>query len=301
MSRKYAMWKVVFLLCPLMGGVVVTLLMADPNPPTTQPADDDNAGAHSNFSYKLLTPEQISRISYMELRGIRKNDSEPDRVTVKISKDVIDEFLLSMEGHEDFRENRAKREFLKMTPPKKLHIIARYKGAEYADKVLIKSDPELFVEFKKSVLPHVLKGCATSGCHTGTNRDAKGFALLNDPKRTVQSVYSNFILLNDLKVGQQSVIDRSQPTQSLLLNYLLPRNEVQAELRHPGDVEIRPLFQSRKHNRYERILKWIESLKHPAEDYGVHLIEPKTPVVDDGEPPATQPAGQNGGIQPANP
>lgn len=275
------------------------------DPPTTQPADDDadtDADAHPGFPNKPLTAEQISRIRYMELRGMRTTEPQPDRVTVKISKDVVDEFLVSMEGHDDFRDERARREFRKLTPPQKLHVIARYKGADYADKVQISTDPEIFVEFRKNVMPQILRSCATAGCHNSTNRDAKGFVLYNDPKRTANSVYSNFIILNDLKVGQHSMIDRSQPENSLLLTYILPRTQEQPELRHPGDVEYKPLFQSRKHKRFQRILNWIASLKHPAEDYGVHLIEPKTPppAPEHEAPPTTMPAGSNDAPKPVN-
>ncbi|HWM29082.1 MAG TPA: hypothetical protein VNQ14_11530 [Woeseiaceae bacterium] len=267
--------------------------------PTTQPADDDDTVAADVPDVDItkpatLTPEQISRIRYLEIRAMRTDDVEPDRVTVKISKDVIEEFLLSMEGHEDFRGAKPKREFNKMTPPQKLHAIAHYKGASFADKVLIESDPEVFVEFKKQVLPLVLRTCATSGCHTTTNRDAEGFALINDPKRTEQSVYANFIILNDIEVNKRKMIDRSQPENSLLLTYMLPRSEVRVELRHPGDIEYQLALPSRKHRRHDLLLRWIESLKHPTEDYGVHLLPrdenlAEEPIDLDAEP-TTQPA-----------
>ncbi|MBX3396199.1 MAG: hypothetical protein KF841_12620 [Phycisphaerae bacterium] len=272
-----------------------------PAPPTSEPADGggEATGAGDDSATgpdKALTYAQVSRIRYMELRGMRKPSmTEPDRVTVRISRDVIDEFLLSMEGDPNFREDRDRRNFLKMTPPQKLHTIAKYKGAAYADKVRITSDPEVFVEFRKNVLPHVLRGCATTGCHTSTNRSAPGFAFLNDPKRTTLSVYSNFLILNDLRVDKRRMIDRSQPENSLILTYLLPRNAVLPEYRHPGTADIKPLFPSRKHKLYTRILAWIASLKHPSEDYGVRLIETTTMPSDDdgGDADATEPADSN--------
>lgn len=269
--------------------------------PPEEPRDDDHSeadGADPVKPAKTLTDEQISRIRYMELSAMRLRRKEPDHVTVKISKDTIDEFLLSMEGHEDFRGERARRTFLKMTAPQKLDVIARYKGAAYADKVMITSDPDVFVEFKQQVMPQVIRGCATSGCHLSTNKDAPVFGF--SAKRNEQAVYSNFLLLNDLQVDTHRVIDRSKPDESLLLTYLLPRSEVQPELRHPGDVEYRPIFRSRTHPRYKILRKWISSLKHPAEEYGVHIIEPKKPAVEeepidkptgDGDKPADKPVG----------
>lgn len=268
--------------------------------PPQEPREDDHSeadGADPVKPAKTLTDEQISRIRYLELSAMRLRRKEPDHVTVKISKDTIDEFLLSMEGHEDFRGDRARRTFLKMTAPQKLDVIARYKGAAYADKVMITSDPDVFVEFKQQVMPQLIRGCATSGCHLSTNKDAPVFGF--SAKRNEQAVYSNFLLLNDLEVDTHRVIDRSKPDESLLLTYLLPRTEVQPELRHPGDVEYRPIFRSRTHPRYKILLKWISSLKHPAEEYGVHIIEPKKPAIEepidkpagDGDKPADRPAG----------
>lgn len=268
-------------------------------------ADDEDEELEPGQPPKLkkLTDAQINRIRYLELRGMRLKTSMPDRVQVKIPRDVIDEFLIEMEGHPDFRGKKSRRAFLKKTPPQKLHVIAQYKGADYAEKVEIQSDPEVFVEYRRSVLPTVLRGCATSGCHAPTNEQAFGFRLFKDPKRTDATAYANYIILNDLSVGRQQMINRGEPEKSLLLTYLLPRKEVKVEFRHPGDVDYKPVFQSRKAPRFKRIQNWISVLKHPAEDYGVHLI-PRPPLIpeededDDGDAPATSRPSDGSKTQP---
>ena len=179
-----------------------------------------------------------------------------------------------------------RREFLKKTPPQKLHIMAKYRGPDYADRVEIRNDPEIFVEFRRHVLPTLLRTCATSGCHSPTNEEAFGFRLFKDPKKTDATVYANFIIVNDLERGRQRMIDRGQPEDSLLLTYMLPKKDVKVEFRHPGDVDYKPVFQSRKAPRLKRIQRWIASLKHPAEDYGVRLI-PRPPMDQEEEDDAS--------------
>ena len=251
--------------------------------------DDGDAGDDeppATAELKKLTPEQINRIRYMELRAMRMRTSVPDRVSVKISRDTIDEFLQEMEGDSHFLGKRNRQAFLKKTTTQKLHIIAQRMGAAFADKVEIRTDPEAFVEFRRNVMPFVLRGCATNGCHGQANEDAVGFRLFKDPKKTSATTYANFIILSDLGVGDGQVLDRGQPQNSLLLTYMLPRSEVKVRRRHPGDVEYKPLFQSRKTTRYKRIEKWIGSLRprltRQSDDYGVRLV-PLRPVAEDAE------------------
>ena len=247
---------------------------AQPADSGDEDADDDEPRTAAEL--KKLTPEQINRIRYMELRAMRMRTSVPDRVSVKIPRDTVDEFLLEMEGDERFLGKRNRQAFLKKTATQKLHIIAQCRGAAFADKVKIRTDPEVFVEFRRNVMPFVLRGCATNGCHGQANEDAVGFRLFKDPKKTAATTYANFVILSDLRAGGGQVLDRGRPEDSLLLTYMLPKSEVKVRRRHPGDVEYKPLYQSRKTARYKRIEKWIGSLRprltHDSEDYGVRLV-----------------------------
>lgn len=240
-------------------------------------ADDKPEGpsTETNDGYapepRKLTDEEINRIRYMELRAMR-GLTGVDHVTVKIPREVQEEFLKDMTGHENFRGKRSRQDFLKRTPPQKLHIIAHYKGAKYADKVQILTDPEIFLEFRKHVMPQVIRGCATSGCHNSLNDHAYGFKLFKDPKKLPSTTFANFLTLNDYMKDGRKMINRNDPSRSLMLTYMLPKSEVPPEYQHPGDVEYRPLFQSHKHPRFQRMMKWVGSLKIPEEDYGVRLM-----------------------------
>lgn len=222
---------------------------------------------------RKLTSEEINRIRFLELRAFRLAATDaPDRVTVKIPKKTVDDFLLEMEGHKDFLGEPSRREFRKLTPPQKLHYIAKYQGDAFIDRVKIESDPEVFLEFRKRILPTVLRGCATSGCHNMSYDESTRFGLYKDPKKLNEKIYANFVLLSELQYDGMSVINRTQPDNSLLLTYMLPAKEVKESMRHPGTEELKPIFQSRAAPNYKRIERWIASLRQPAPSYGVSMI-----------------------------
>jgi len=253
--------------------------------PEDPPADDEGDGPTARVApIRNLTPEEINRIRYLELRAMRMTDDDrPDAVIVKIPPKTIEEFLDDKKGSERFQGEQQRRDFRKLTPPRKLHEIAKFdKDLRYVDKVQIETDPEVFVQFRKRVLPIVLQNCATAGCHSSTNEAAAGFRLSKDPKKLPVSIYTNFVTLCQIKVDNHAVIDRITPEESLLLTYMLPPKDVKPELQHPGDVKYKPGFPNRASNHYRTIENWIKSLKHPAEDYGVDLVR--------AEPAASQPA-----------
>lgn len=270
--------------------VVSNALMDDPPPkkPDEPPDQPEEVVSDSGpVTLRKLTPEEINRVRYLELRAFRLAASDrPDRVTVKIPKKTVDDFLLEMEGHEDFLGEPSRRAFRKLTPPQKLHFIAKYQREAFIDKVKIESDPEVLLEFRKRVLPTVLRGCATSGCHNANYDENTKFGLYKDPKRQADKVYANFLLLSELQHDGMPVINRTQPDNSLLLSYMLPIKEVKESMRHPGGVELQPMYQSRGAQNYKRIERWIASLRQPAPDYGISMVRqyPTSLPAEDDEP-----------------
>ena len=268
---------------------------ANLEPPTADAGDDEDDGGTKTPPRRKLTAAEINRIRYCELRGMRmtEDNSRPDAVQVKIFPETIDQFLNDMKDDQNFQGDKERREFRKLTPPQKLHVMARNdKGLRYADKVQIESDPEIFVQFRKQVMPVVLRGCATAGCHTSANADETiGFRLFKDPKKLPATTYTNFVVLSQYEYGKYHLVDRATPDESLLLTYMLPAKDVKAELQHPGGVKYKPVFPSRAAAGFRNIENWIRALKHPAEDYGVNLAQSRAasqPAEKDG--PTSRPA-----------
>lgn len=244
----------------------------------TDKVEGDDPSSPEISSLRKLTEKEISRIRFMELRGMRVASRKPDRVMVKVPQKAVEDFLKEMEGHPDFRGDKARRAFRKCTPAQKLHYIAHYtkdseeRSARFADRVEIKSDPEVFVEFRQNIMPIVLRGCASPKCHNSANEsELMRLRFFKDPKKSASTTYANFLVLNEAELGLSRLIDRGQPENSLLLTFMLPSEEVKMGNRHPGEMKMKPVFRSRKARGFKRILKWISSLKHPAGDYGVRL------------------------------
>lgn len=279
------------------GAMPAGLMLLQP----ADPAGDEDKGEGEADSplIRRLTAAEINRIRFLELKAMRSTKGGVDSVSVRIPRATIQEFLVEMEGDPDFNTREKRGDFLKMTAPQKLQIIAKYKGEAYADRVEIRSDPEVFVEFRKRVMPVILRTCATGGCHTTANENAAGFALFKDPKKTPPTTYANFIVLNELTVGGEQMINRGSPDRSLLLTYLLPRLDVRPELRHPGEIDFKPPFTSEKNPRFRRLRDWIGSLNHPAVDYNVRILPQKTPTSEPADDaPAAGAAGDRTGPTP---
>lgn len=280
-------------------------------PPSSQP-DDEAAG---QSALRKLSNQEISRIRFLELRGTRSKTDRPDRVQARISNQVMEAFLAEMEGHEGFLKDigggesvsakEARRIFYQLTLPQKLHVLAYYQGAKYADRVEILTDPEVFVSFKKNVQPVVVRACGRAGCHSAANEDSRmRFRLYNDPKRSAATTYANFIMLCEVRVGGRKLIDRAHVENSLLLTCMLPIKDVPLEFRHPpANVELSPVFRTSRAEGYQRISKWIASLKQPAEDYGVHFLkgndEESADTSEDGSEIGGTPS-PSGGEKPAS-
>jgi hypothetical protein len=262
-------------------------------PPSKQQVEEDEdeqkeekEGEEQPAGLRRLTQKEVNRIRYMELRGMRLTTERPDRVTVRIPKEAVNDFLLEMEGRADFRDHmqrlagsageKPRQTFLKLSTAQKLHWIAYYRGVAYADKVEIRKDPEVFVEFKANVLPFVLRGCAASGCHAASAGYSGEFRLFTDRHKHADTLYANFLMLNEIEVNGHKLIDRAQPENSLLLNYMLPSDDVKPEFRHPGNVKLKPMFLVRTARQFRRVQDWIGSLKHPMEYYGVYLLRRPT-------------------------
>jgi hypothetical protein len=277
-------------------------LQPQPKPdPRKEPEEAEGEEARPDkeeSGLRKLTPQEINYLRYMELRGMRKGAERPDRVTVKIPRQTQIDFLLAMQGNKDFDSQMARlgvaggqtarQVFLRLTAPQKLHYIASHMGVAYADRVEITSDPEAFIDFKKNVMPIVIRSCGTRACHGSIERDVGRLAIFNDPKKSASTTYANFLMLNEIEVNGHRLINRGQPDNSLLLTYMLPPEDVKPELRHPGEAMYKPVFRSPTALKYRRIRAWIESLKHPYEDYGIHFFPPSRPTtqpMDDLEKP----------------
>jgi len=248
-----------------------------------------------------ITPEMINRIRFMELRAARaKRQDNPeqlvDRVSVQISPETVNKFLVLKQGDFSFRGDAARKRFLAMTPAQKLAVIAWWvrdtnDEFQFADDVRIQRDPEILVDFRKRIQPTLLANCASAACH-GSLDPSNKFRLFNDPKRRDQMTYANFLTLRQWLVNDQPLINRDKPDDSLLLTYVLPESESRHP--HPRTADFRPLYQKRAARGYRNLHDWIASLRllKPGVGYGFNALSGfpnPTSAPDDNQPPEPAP------------
>jgi hypothetical protein len=96
------------------------------------------------------------------------------------------------------------------------------------------------------------------------------------------TAYSNFLILSRAETGRGLMLDRSRPTDSLLIQYGLPRED--AKFPHPDADGWRPSFvgQWDRDPTYRSLVKWIgEELYRPTPNYGITWRPPTRPTGDD--------------------
>ena len=256
----------------------------------SRPADGQPRGPE-NTDREFLTPAQIQKLKFAEfldLSGGRPRQGETTRARGSTSEEflqvryqgrVLEDFLADMSGQQDFETRDQRNLFLELPPTRQLQILRQKSGTKYQNRIEIVNDPLVFRQFDK-VLPLVLAGCGTTACHGGDK--AEGWRLRTGRPATRANLYSNYLVLIRAHKGNQMVVNRAKPEDSLLLHFALPSGE--AEFKHPEDIP--PLFpQGRNDSRYRTFLTWIQTLQVPEPRTGVALPGyPEPPLPQIGGP-----------------
>lgn len=169
---------------------------------------------------------------------------------------------------------------------------------EMKKDVRVMSDPASLFEYRRTIQPIVISSCGTSGCHGGQT-GAGEFRILN-PADTEAAVYTNFYLLQSYRKerpgdqtlfsgGDLRLIDRTHPSESLLLSYGLPTNI--ALFDHPQVQGWKPAFRGLDDPSYTRLFNWITTSLKPVEpEYGIQFNAATQPAATStSEEPATAP------------
>ena len=261
--------------------------------PTTGPAVASNqpSATTSNIDPRnLLSADDINTIRQFELKP------SDTHVRINFAKDVRKRFTEA--------ENMRIQDFNARTPFDQLHLILQRGTPEMKRDVRILSDPSSILEYRRSVQTLILQSCATSGCHGAAGA---GGLMLYSPADNEAVTYTNFFILQTWSrpvgrqegpfgAGERRLIDRIEPSNSLLLQYGLPPNI--AEQDHPQVGGHRAIFRNRDDNGYRRVEGWIaDSLISIKPDYGINYAPPQraggsreaTTVPSTQPAPTTQP------------
>ncbi len=229
----------------------------------------------------LVREADIQRLRLAEFL----TDRGEETVRVEFAKGFLDRFARDYAGELELdRRPIREQDFLRqLTASQKLRVVLKVSEARnipfsrYVGQVRILEDPYVFNEFRRVILPEIVKGCGSSACHGGAT--TRSFRLVNDRLLPLQSLYTNFVVLDAAtdRLGRP-LIDRDRPEESLLLAYGLPPEEVKAPrpgeprpVHPPTPTPLKPMFRSRQDRLYREIRDWMSMLRLPRPDYGIHV------------------------------
>lgn len=252
----------------LLDTAMIHLAQQAPQNETGKPA----AGGRTGGSPRVLTDMEIQKVRRAELDRERT-----ENVPIKIDREALKEYLEWASARGTLTLDRA--EFAKLPRAEQAQMMLRDAPERFGDKITISGDPERLRVFDRTVMPIVLRGCATADCHGGSG--AGGFQLHGGRSPKTNAVYANFLLLQDYRVGEKPVIDRNQPSESLLLTYGLPPRSTASAKPFNHSTALTPIFADEQQADYQAVLQWLQSLPFARPDYGVDL----TPPPPTGSPP----------------
>lgn len=225
----------------------------------------------------LLSERDIQRLKFSELRV----DGPPERLRIRIEgrdlRDISQEVLTALQQRRGFLA-RWEDILLRGQPHERLQLIAQTTGTQYIDSLKIVGDPAVFDEFRRRVLPVVIRGCARHGCHAGDQ--AVGFRFPEGPQRTDEFAYTTFALLERMATQHGPLINRMNPEGgmlegSVLLSHMLPpEHNPQSHPPVEGRRRWQPTLRGRDNPTYERIRDWVNSLRTPRPRYGLEYDFP---------------------------
>ena len=159
---------------------------------------------------------------------------------------------------------------------------------EERKEIKMVNDPSPLAEYKKTIQPMILTGCATAACHGGSSG---GKLFLYGTPDGDAATYTNFYLITqtNTQVGgaERMMIDRSYSDKSLIALFGLPSEVSKASHPEVKGVTWRTLFRSKEDPQYKSLLRWIDKLKKPEPDYGFTFsLEAAEPKPDEKPAPA---------------
>ena len=227
----------------------------------------------------LLSPADVLRIKLAELPV----EGPPERVSVRFLDKPGEPSLIELVQAEWAAAGGPPAQADRLTrgrPYEKLQVILRATGLEYAERIELHGEPATFTDFRRKIVPLVVKGCARSGCHAGPQ--AAVFRFPDVPRssgpaaarRREAYIYTLFVVLDRTRAPTGPLIDRESPADSVLVQYMLGSTE--AVVRHPPLVRgrVSPVLRNSRDRNYQVLVDWISRLRTPHPDYQLQTPQP---------------------------
>jgi len=238
----------------------------------------------ANVDREVISQEGINRVSVYEY-----NFAIQPRPVVKVPREVLDEFLEEFKGeaytdvegnNKTVPKNRAETaRFLGLRGNKSwqqldaIMAFSRSGTRKYYGKIEVASDPPAMRGFRNIVNRRYVAGYFRQ--HFGNGVAVKGLYLFAG--NSTQEVYSNFYILHKFEdASGNRLIDRSNPEQSLLLQWGLPRSK--ATYPAPDIKGWRSSFRDTNNKQFRDMASWIRTLYKPKPNYEIEYQLPPKPV-----------------------
>jgi len=247
----------------LLGSVEAQRKLKSERSPQSEGAERDRSRSNRQVSEPrdavvYLDAEQINLIKVYEV------DLE-QRPRVTIRPDTLKEFFdLYRDRNGVPRTSSKQRAFRKRPGYEQLELFFEVKARDLYGRVQVRDEPPPLSEFRRLVNPSYVARYLQP--HFGQGQ-ISGLTLFSTRPDSVGEAYTNFYLMTQFSSEGVPMIDRANPSRSLMLQWGLPRDQA----RHPApDVEgWAPLFRSEEDPQFQRYIEWIESLLDYDPDYGI--------------------------------
>jgi len=217
-----------------------------------------------------LTKEEISLVRLWEL-PLSFDDIRAVRPAIKVamSRKDFEDFIEAYRTDEKMPKDRALDRIRAGSGLEKLILMMDLQARDFYGKANILNDPPSLREYRtihssyiyNYFLPRFGQG------------QIEGLEMVIKGANAEASIYTNFLVLSNYDDADQQMINRSSPSDSLLLQWGLPREK--ARYPAPNVRGWRPYFTGENDPRYVRYVRWIGSL-YESPKYGVTL-KPEEP------------------------
>lgn len=216
--------------------------------------------------FPLLSDGQVNLMKVYEI-DLR----DPPRLLIERS--TIDKLLQRFAGSTLLPSTKAERDRFYRKPPEEiLDLMFQLQARDLYGEVRVLGPVKSMERFRDHVqVTWLLQNCSTSGCHGDAN--ASGLTLYRRRPGSDQSVYTNFLILDRYRTGDdEALINWQTPDRSLLLQMGMNRDN--AFRPHPEVKGWRAVFRNPSDRRFRQAVEWIESMYRPRTELPIEYDPP---------------------------
>ncbi len=226
--------------------------------------DDDAITPTAQAQSHLPPPVNDETVNLVRLYEIHLKDAPKIAISTEARQALIDAYATSSLIPSDPQQRNT---LLNGPAIDVLELMFQLRAREHYAHVQVLSEPPSLRRFRQHVHDAwLVPRCGMTDCHGGP--DAGRFKLYRSPRLTDGMRTSNLLILDELTVDDGPMINWKTPSESILLQYALPRSE--ATHPHPPVEGWKAVFPRVRSGAMSASVRWIESMmRSPRPEYPV--------------------------------